>query len=304
VTHGVRRIACALAVVLAIPGAARASAASGACDIYAPDPVETGHTPRLVAELSGFVASRRHPGIFWAHNDSGHELVLYALRDDGRVVASFPVLDVNGVDPEDVAIGPCAPREVRTCLYVADTGDNLRSRAQAQVIRVLEPVVLRSGPLVGEAFPFTYPDGAHDAEGILVDPRSADVLVVTKALLSLGDVYRVDVHGKPRRVRAVHVATLSIPNAFDALVTGAAVHPGGTRVLLRTYRGVWEFRRPGATDLVDVLRAPPRDVPAAMQLQGEAVSYTADGTGYLLGSEGEGAPLFRVDCRTPERRNR
>jgi hypothetical protein len=27
------------------------------------------------------------------------------------------------------------------------------------------------------------------------------------------------------------------------------------------------------------------------------VSYTADGTSYLLGGEGNATPLFRVDCR-------
>jgi hypothetical protein len=295
VTRGVRRIL--LAAVVAVLEARGARAADGACEVYASVPVETGRSPGVLPELSGFVGSRRHRGIFWAHNDSGHDLVLYAMRENGTVVASFPVLDVNAVDPEDIGIGPCAPHQTRTCLYLADTGDNLRSRAQVQVIRVLEPSRLQSGPLVGEAFPFTYPDGAHDTEAILVDPRTADVLVVTKALMSLGDVYRVDVHGKPRRAQASEVATLALANGFDSLVTAAAVHPSGTRVLVRTYRGVWEFRLPGATDLVNVLRTAPRDVPAARQLQGEAVSYTADGTGYLLGGEGERAPIFRIDCQ-------
>jgi hypothetical protein len=293
----IRRARAAAAVLAAVASVARAELADVGCRTYVEAAVRTGRTPRVLPELSGFAASRRHRGIFWAHNDSGNAFTIHAMREDGTVVASFQVLDANAVDPEDIALGPCAPRDTRSCLYVADVGDNLRTRARVQVIRVVEPAALRSGSLIGESFAFTYPDGAHDAEAILVDPRSADVIVVTKSLMSLGDAYRVDVHGKPRRQTAVHVATLSAPTGFDSLVTAASVHPSGTRILLRTYRSLWEYRSPGARDLVDVLHATPRDVPAGRHLQGEAVSYTADGTSYLLGGEGDSTPIFRVDCR-------
>ena len=293
-----RRARAATVVLAAVASATvRAEVADPGCGTYVESAVQTGRTSRALPELSGLAASRRHRGIFWAHNDSGNAFTIHAMREDGSVVASFPVLDADAVDPEDIALGPCAPRDARSCLYVADVGDNLRTRARAQIIRVVEPLTLRSSPLIGESFAFTYPDHAHDAEAILVDPRTADVIVVTKSLMSLGDAYRVDVHGKPRRQAAVHVATLSAPSGFDSLVTGASVHPSGTRVLLRTYRGLWEYRLPGARDLAEVLHATPRDVPAGRLLQGEAVSYTADGTSYLLGGEGSSTAIFRVDCR-------
>jgi hypothetical protein len=297
-----RARASAIVLAVIVTASAGAKAADVGCGSYADAAVQTGRTPRVLPELSGLAASRRHRGIFWAHNDSGNGFTIYAMREDGAVAASFPVLDVHAVDPEDIALGPCAPHDARSCLYVGDTGDNLRSRARAQVIRVVEPLVLRSGPLIGEAFAFTYPDGAHDAEALLVDPRTADVIVVTKALMSLGDAYRVDVHGKPRREGAVHVATLSAPTGFDSLVTAGSVHPSGTRLLLRTYRGVWEYRAPTAHDLVDVLHATPRDVPTGRQLQAEAVTYTANGTSYLLGGEGNSTPLLRIDCRSEAKR--
>jgi hypothetical protein len=293
-----RRARATAAVLAAVASAsARAELPDGGCGTYGETVVQTGRTPRVLPELSGFAASRRHHGIFWAHNDSGNAFTVHAMREDGTVVASFPILDADAVDPEDIALGPCAPRDTRSCLYVADIGDNLRTRARVQIIRVVEPLTLRSSPLIGESFAFTYPDGKHDAEAILVDPRTADVIVVTKSLLSLGDAYRVDLHGKPRRQAAEHVAALSVPSGFDSLVTAASVHPSGTRLLLRTYRNLWEYRRDGARDLVDVLRATPRDVPGGRQLQGEAVSYTADGTSYLLGGEGDSTPIFRIDCR-------
>ena len=295
-----RLVRVLLAAIALVGGAERVDAAEVGCAVYAERPVDAGRTPRVLRELSGLVASHRHRDVYWAHNDSGNDFTLYAIRESGRVLAMFSVLGVTAVDPEDIGVGPCTRNDRRTCIYVADTGDNLRSRSQVQIVRVVEPDVLRSGPLIADAFPFKYPDGAHDAEALLIDPRTAETYVVTKSIMSLGDAYRVDLDRTKLPTRAVHVATLSAATGFDALVTAASVHPSGTRVLLRTYRGLWEFQRPGAQGLVDVLRAgPPRAVPAVRHLQGEAVGYTSDGTGYLLGGEGDGTPLLRIDCRQP-----
>ncbi len=294
----VRRFVLALLLAgLAVP---RADGAPGGCETYDDRPIETGHTPAALPELSGLAASRRHPGIYWAHNDSGNAFVLYALRESGTVVASFTILGVTAVDPEDVGVGPCARSARRTCIFVADTGDNLRSRSRVQIVRVIEPDDLRSGPLIAQAFPFTYPDGAHDAEALLIDPRTAEAYVVTKSIMSLGDAYRVELTDGARTARAVHVASLSPTSGFDALVTAGSVHPSGTRLLLRTYRGAWELRRPDAPSLAEVLRTgTPHAVPSIRVLQGEAIAYTADGMGYLLGGEGDETPLARVGCRRP-----
>ena len=74
------------------------------------------------------------------------------------------------------------------------------------------------------------------------------------------------------------------------------MHPGGTRLLLRTYTRVWELRSPGARAFEDVLDAEPVAVPDAVQPQGEALSYTRDGRAYLLAGEGAGSPIDRVRC--------
>jgi hypothetical protein len=284
-------------VVLGLLAATASAATPATCARYADTPIQTGRTPLATPELSGFVASLRHPNIYWAHEDSGHAAVLYAMRETGTIVGTFPLPNVDAADPEDIALGPCGRADARACLYLADTGDNVRGRRHVRIFRIREPESLRGAPLAAEKIPFTYPDGAHDAEAVLVDPRTAELYVVTKTITSLGDVYHLE-HPPGGAWSAVRVASLAVADGFDALTTGASVHPGGERVLLRTYRGVWEFRRPGARDLLDVLRTPAEPRPAPNQPQGEAVSYTADGTGYLLGSEGAGSPIFRIDCRT------
>lgn len=280
---------CALAAV-------DAAGATDVCTTYAKKPRRVGSVPDGLREFSGLAASRRHPGIYWAHNDSGNALALHAIREDGRIVASFPIPGVKSRDPEDVAVGPCDATGKGSCIYLADIGDNGQRRTSVQLLRLPEPGELRSRPLRAAVLPFTYADGPRNAEAILVDPRTARVFVVSKVLSSLGDVFRVDGLGSRAGGTAVRVRRLKPPDEFDSYTTAAAVHPDGDRILLRTYGRVWELRAPGARAFEDVLDASPIAVPSAAQPQAEAITYTSDGRGYLLGTEGVGAPLYVVEC--------
>jgi hypothetical protein len=284
----------AVLLVWAMPIAAYASPAP--CPRYAARPERTGHVPAVLRELSGFAASRVHPGVFWAHNDSGNAPTLYALRPDGRIVATFALRGATARDPEDIAVGPCTAAADRSCIYLGDIGDNGARRQSVQILKIEEPAHLADGPLVPAILPFRYADGPTNAEALVVDPGTGRVFVITKSLLSLGAVFRVDDLGAREGGVAVRVRTLRSPREFDASTTGAVAHPSGTRLLVRTYTRVWELRSPGARAFEDVLDAEPVSVPEASQPQGEAVSYTRDGRGYVLAGEGPKAPIDRVPC--------
>ncbi len=294
--RGGRALVPALLALL-IAGAARA-AEPEPCPEYAPRAERTGRVPAPLAELSGLAASRLHRGVFWAHNDSGNAPVLRAMRANGTIVATCPLRGVRVRDLEDIAVGPCSAGGADSCIYLGDIGDNGRRRKNAQLLKVREPAQLRDQPLLPVTLPFRYADGPRDAEALLVDPRSARVFVVAKSLLSLGDVYRIEQLGARDGGTAVRVRTLRPPRQYDAATTGGDAHPSGTRLILRTYTGAWELRSPNARSFEDVLEAEPVAVPDAAQPQGEAISYTADGRGYLLGGERAGSPLYRVHCAT------
>jgi hypothetical protein len=283
------------AAILAIAASAGAAAPGVPCARYRTPPVRVGRVPAALIELSGLAASRRHAGVYWAQNDSGNAFELFAMREDGTLVGRFPLQGGSNVDCEDLAIGPCQEQRAETCLYLADIGDNLERREQMTVYEIPEPATLAARPLAARRLVFTYDDHAHNAEALLVDPHDARIYLVTKEIDSLGSVYRLDGLGGRRVGRAVRLHGLTAPAGFGGLTTGAAVHPSGTRVLLRTYTQVWEYRGRPEQSLGAILATTPVAVPSATQPQGEAVTYTADGRGYLLGSE-RTAPLYRVDC--------
>jgi hypothetical protein len=288
-----------LAALLLVLTTSATAAGPAPCPQYDPHPKLTGRVPPVLRELSGFAASHQHAGIFWAHNDSGNAPEIYALRADGTIAATVPLRGVNLRDPEDIAVGPCAAGSVQSCIYLADIGDNGARRPGVQILKAVEPERLDGTPLAPAILPFRYPDGPHNAEALVVDPGTARVFVITKTLLSLGDVYRVDDLGSRDGGHAVRLRTLRAPGEFDSTTTAADAHPSGTRLLLRTYTRAWELRSPAARSFEDVLDAEPVPVPEASQPQGEAIAYTADGRDYLLGGEGVGSPLYLVSCAAP-----
>src|SRR6516165_12535026 len=86
----------------------------------------------MIPEASGVVKSRRYPGIFWVHNDSGNAPLLFAVRADGRVVRRFR-LAVPNLDWEDIAI------DDQGHLYLGDIGNNGGFLLVRGIYRIDEP---------------------------------------------------------------------------------------------------------------------------------------------------------------------
>ena len=87
---------------------------------------------KLIPEASGIVKSRRFPGIFWVHNDSGNPPLLFAIKGDGRIVRQFR-LGVPNIDWEDIAI------DDQGHLYVGDIGNNIGALPLRAIYRIDEP---------------------------------------------------------------------------------------------------------------------------------------------------------------------
>jgi hypothetical protein len=87
---------------------------------------------KLVPEASGIVKSRRHPGVFWVHNDSGNTPSIFAIRADGRIIREFR-LEIPNIDWEDIAI------DDQGHLYIGDIGNNLGALPARAIYRIDEP---------------------------------------------------------------------------------------------------------------------------------------------------------------------
>lgn len=294
------RRAAALAVALAALVPAPAAAQSH-CDAYAEGVVAGRVAADGLTEISGLAASRRHEGVLWAHDDSGGPPELSAVGEDGADLGTYAVADAEARDWEDLAAHDGQ-------LYIGDIGDNRGTWPTVTVYRVPEPTAApdgRGGTLVAEAIVLTYPGGPVDAEALVVDPRSGDLVVLTKevgrsrVLVAPAAALR---SGSP--VTMTEAGRFEVPEAAsDAFglpgthVTGAAVSPDGAAVLVRTYRSVLAFARPAGAPLAAAFASAPCEVPQVEEVQGEAVAFTAGGDGYVTVSEGLHPALHRFDAR-------
>ncbi len=71
----------------------------------------------------------------------------------------------------------------------------------------------------------------------------------------------------------------------------------GLGFVVRTYDRLYEFRIAASAPFETAFAATPAMLPAAEEVQSEAVTYAADGRAVLTTGEGAAAPIFQVGCR-------
>jgi hypothetical protein len=261
-----------------------------------PQPLAQPAQAALV-EVSGLTASRLHPGVLYAHNDSGDTARFFAIDASGEDRGTFTLEGVTAIDWEDMAAGPCADGR-SPCLYFADIGDNTEQRSELLLHRVPEPATLGSGApaIVAETFRFRYPTGPQDAEALFVDPRDGRVYVLTKTI-RVADLHALPTALDPRVVmETTPVAKLDLDDLIPT-ITAADMAEDAHGVLVRTYSSVWFFSvEPGETVAAALgTAACPFPVPPG-ESQGEALAWLADSSGYVTISEGTAQTLSKVQC--------
>lgn len=231
--------------------------------------------PRL-AESSGLAASSFDDTIY-THNDSGDAARFYRVNEHGQTVAVYTLRGARAVDWEDMTTGTDAGGN--RVLYLADIGDNAGSRTGIDIYRVAEPRG-GSGDVAWMRYRFVYPDGAHDAEAFLIDPRTNRMYVATKVWLGSGELYAA-----PTAPSTTAVNTLTPVRSVPALVTSGDFAPDGDHLVLLSYLGAyWADSIDGAWHAFDVPQQP----------QNEAITFDRGGDALLVGSEGNHATVYRV----------
>jgi hypothetical protein len=252
-----------------------------------------------ITEASGLVASRRQPGVLWTHNDSGHSAAIFALAKNGSLLATYS-LDVRSNDWEDIALGP-GLEDGLDYLYIGDIGDNLSKRASVTVYRIAEPRVQDGGGTIDASeivsFELRYPDGPHDAETLLSDPRTGDLYIVTKTLFAPGptQLFRYSAEAQ-----AAGAGTLEALGALDLgaadVVTAGDMAADGAQILLRGYQSAQLWHRAPGQSVAEALAQHGCEVPTLgfpEEPKGESIAFDSDGRDYFTLSEGRLAPVYR-----------
>lgn len=250
-------------------------------------------------EASGLAASRRNPYVLWAHNDKGGAARIFAMNMDGTHLGIYNLSGASNRDWEDIAVGP-GPVDGLHYIYVGEIGDNDAEFSSITVYRVPEPEVDSEQlpvtvTLTGvESITLQYPDGAHNAETLMVDPVTKDIYIITKK-----DSY-------PRVYRAPYPqsTTATITMEYKCQLpwlyvnkgewaSGGDISPGGTEVIVRNYETASIWQRPADANLWEAFAGTECSMELLNETQSEAICFVSGfACGFMTTSEGSYQPLY------------
>lgn len=256
-----------------------------------------------VTESSGLSASECQD-VLWTHNDAGNEPLIFAMDLTGKHLGAWKVEGTKNSDWESIAThrdsgGACF-------LMIGDLGDNEKVRKTLEIYRIPEPKVsantassTAADPMttgMAEVMKYSYSDGSHNAETLLVHPKTGDIYIVTKEKSGPASVYKIGQQfGSPEILRAERVARISVPSRPEGLLTGGSFSPDGTRLMLCDKKGGYEYVLPAdSVDVDEIWKQKPVAVGLGDRIQGEGVSYGRDGMTLFASSEKRNAPLYMI----------
>jgi hypothetical protein len=183
-------------------------------------------------------------------------------------------------DPEAIAVG--IGTSGAPAIFWGDIGDNTAERRYLEIHEITEPADLIDTTVT----PTTYRvrlDEPEDAEALVAD--GDQLWMISKGLVG-GTVWQL-----PRPLTPDDVVRARAVGIEDALVTDAAMRPGGGYAV-RDYSEVRIYSGAPPGELIERM-------PLPEQIQGEAMTWTADGTALIIASEGDDR-LLLVQVTSPD----
>ena len=239
-------------------------------------------------ELSGLAATATGYVTMNDSTDVSSRARIFQLDNACRVTKSVAYPSPGQRDPEDLAVGKDGS------IWIADIGDDPRDPKRTNIALWKFPP-----DLTGKAtlYRLKYPDGAHDAEALILGPDDTPI-IVTKTVGAAGiyvpagpltpstSTNQTVSMSKAGEFRPTKTST-STPLGFigQTQVTGGTSSQDRAKVVLRTYSDAYEWDVPDGDVVKAITSGKPRITPLPDEPQGEAIAYSADGASFITVSE-------------------
>ncbi len=226
----------------------------------------------IIKEVSGIADSKAYPGFLWAEEDSGNPPQLSLIGHDGKVTQKVHIEGAVNRDWEEMAI-------VGDTLYIADIGDNSGVFASYKFYQLVEPAPGLDKVNVNNEIEFQYSDGSHDAEAFIVDSATKDIYIITKRDNQSG-VYKLTF---PFSVSEINTAYPVAKLPYSGVVS-ATISKNSKELIVKTYKGLYHYNVENKS-IAEALEQSFTMLPYVLEPQGEAVTFSADNSGYFTISE-------------------
>lgn len=268
-----------IALIYFLLGCQETSTPSISNHLFADSPLSVPLVSGIIDEASGLADSKANAGLLWVEQDSGNPPELALLAYNGSFKKKIFIKGAVNRDWEDLALAK-GPDASLNYIYLADIGDNSLQYNNYFIYRFPEPAVSVDSVLAWEKITFQYPDGPHNAEAIFVDDSSKAIYIFTKSDLK-SKIFRL---AYPQNSTGVITATLVGELPFGEAV-GAAISPNGREMIIKTYTALNYWSRQTGESIETALKRSPTNLSYKLEIQGEAVCFKNDNSGFYTLSE-------------------
>ena len=134
--------------------------------------VDVIESPKIT-EASGMIVTDE---LIWVHNDSGDSPTVYAIDFNGHPLGDASIDGAFARDWEDAS---SFQKGGERYFILGDIGDNKERKSFTEFYVIKEPGLLGNIPLL-YSFTAEYEVGSKDAEAMFVDPRTNELIILTK----------------------------------------------------------------------------------------------------------------------------
>lgn len=245
-------------------------------------------------EVSGLVVSSKSDEFIWVHNDSGDDGRIFLINKKGATHAVY-IFANEVIDCEAMSIGTSANGTKE--IFVGDIGDNDAKRPFISIYKFAEPninIKSKKESIIKkvEELKFKYPDGARDAECLMIDPIDQKIYIVSKRENSVG-VYSAPLNSKAGKLITLKKETTLFFNAPKSAkwITDGNISMDGKAIMIKSYINIYYWERRGKETLAQCFKQKLIGLPYDPEPQGEALGFTHDAKHYYSISEGRYAEI-------------
>lgn len=257
-----------------------------------------------IQEASGLQRSALIPGVYFTHNDSGHEPMVYVTDADGQDLGQLTLPQSNSTADWEAIAGTTIDNVPQ--LIIADVGNNNRQRTDLSLLVFPEPTLAtlqqNQQPAITDIqmISVTFSDGlGHDTESVLVNDDQLIMITKDSQDTTAQEIWSTSLSNAMVQSTAVmeYRNTIALTNQTQInAITDIDIHPDGKEIAVLVYgpntAGKVFFWRTAEntteTLTASVSRIADAEISAPLlnlNFQAEGLSYSADGQHLLIAAE-------------------
>jgi hypothetical protein len=237
-------------------------------------------------EISGLVCGHKNEELIYMVEDKGNANKIFVFNRSGILQTKLVLQGLENIDWEDIAIGS-GPISGESYIYVADIGDNDGNRNSVRIIRFIEPdlssissnsIVINNYDIIN----FQYPNGAKDAETLLLNPFNKDLIIMTKVEL-VTRVYQLKYPYSSNMNKAEFIGLLPTQK-----IVAGDISSDGQRIVVKNKSTIYYWETHSNDIYKTLFHNAPKKISYIPEPRGESVGFSKDGKSYFTITETKG----------------